>query len=640
MIPRSILSGLGRLRRRERALRFVWGAACFVAVVIALIVFGCLTDFVYDRFEDTPSQVRMLLIGLTGLAATLGFLVWIVAPQFEPLPDDDLALMVEGKHPTFKNRLISAVQLNRAGANRQGMSVELIEIMTREAETQTAQTSFGQVADHGRVLTALKILVPVLAIAAGLYLWRPELAQTLLQRHFLAEIEIPHRAKLEPIELASVYPAGEKLQLKFAVTGDGFDDASVGTLDIDPKGQPRERYPLKFIEKDEANNASIFGTTLSAPAGDFKFVARLSDGRMRKPGLARVVPRPAVIEQQASTMLPEYCGLNPKGKRYEVPQGRGDVIGIPGSSAKVIVKTQKPIESAQIEISGPENFDPKKAPEEMGPMVVRRTVPAKIGSDKQSAEAVFDLNPEETSYEVVVIDEHKLQNVPPPKRNLRVIPEEAPTVVLLKDYFAPGQISSKESLEDFAIEGMPVPVGEDLRVPYQAEGPYGLGQAWFLYRILKKVESGNDIVEEEPFKKLPLAEVVGTEDSGAFDQRRGVFQNTPPEKGVGFVALPSPDPERILGRTIGGGRFHFKTAGIPDGKGGVLKLNDGDKIEYCIEVHADKGKNPGRPTARSETRVQSFGSFESLGRWIRDVAQEERRLRELDGKQRGVFANP
>ena len=104
--------------------------------------------------------------------------------------------------------------------------------------------------------------------------------------------------------------------------------------------------------------------------------------------------------------------------------------------------------------------------------------------------------------------------------------------------------------------------------------------------------------------------------------------------------MPSPDPERILGRTLGGGRVHFKTAGVPDGKGGAITLEDGDKIEYCIEVHADKGDTPGRPIARSEARVQSLGTQDSLVRWILNIAQEERRLKELDTKQRAIFANP
>lgn len=641
MVPRKILAKLGQLRRRERALRLIWGVSCFVTLVAAVVLFGCVVDWVWDRTEDTPFQVHSLLLSLTCIAASIGFLVWVAAPPLESLPDDDLALLVEEKHPNFRSRLISAVQLNRPNANRDGMSAELIDIMTGEAEQQAAATSFTAVADHGRLGRALLGLASVAAIAGALYLWQPQLAETLLARHLLSDIDIPHRTHLEPIDMASVYPAGEKLPLRFAVTGDGFDESTVGVVDVAAKGQPRDRYPLKFSHHDEATGASIFTANVSGPTVDFDFLGRIGDGRMRKANRVRVVPRPAVMEQYASTVLPAYCGVRPSdGARYEVPQGRGDVIGIPGSAAKIVVTTQKPIASAAIETLAPEKIDPNKPLDESGPEIVKRTIPFTLKGDKTEAIAQFDLLPNESAYRILLTDEHGLKNLSPPRRNLRLIAEEAPTVVLLKDYFTPGQISSKESLEDFAIEGMPVPVGEDLRVPYLAEGPYGLGQAWFLYRILKKTESGNDVVEEEPWKRLALPEVFGNDQTGPFDQRRGVFQKTPPDKGVSFVALPSPDPETILGRTLGGGRFHFKTTGIPDGKGGVITLNDGDKLEYCIEIHADQGKHPERPIARSESRVQTFGSYESLGRWIRDLAQEERRLRELDGKQRSVFANP
>ena len=37
---------------------------------------------------------------------------------------------------------------------------------------------------------------------------------------------------------------------------------------------------------------------------------------------------------------------------------------------------------------------------------------------------------------------------------------------------------------------------------------------------------------------------------------------------VPFYPLPSIDPENILGRTQGGGRYHFQTTKLPDGKGG------------------------------------------------------------------------
>lgn len=640
MVPREILRRIGQLRRRERMLRLVWGAACLLAAVVAVVIIGCLVDYLWDGIEDTPRMIRTALLSITGLAAVLGFLTWVAWPQVDRLRDDTLALWVEEKHPAFRNRLISAVQLNRPGADRRGMSVELIDVMTRQAETQAAQTAFAAVADHRRLNRSLKVLAPVLVVAAGFFVWRPDVAPILVARHFLADAEIPRRTRIEPSGIAAVVPAGEKIPLHFSVSGEGFDESTEGVVDVTHTDLPRDRYPLKFSHQDAKTGQSIFAVEVAPTSFDFAYRARIGDGRMKAPGHVKVVPRPAVIEQAAWTLLPEYCGLTPSGARYELPQARGDVAGIPGSTAKVQVDTQKPITKAKLEILGPEKFDPKNSSEETVPEVVKRMIECDLAADQKSAIGEFDLRPDETGYRVIVTDEYGFENVPPPRRNLRVIPEEPPTVVLLKDYFVPGKIGAKESLEDFAIEGMPVPVGADLRVPYLAEGPYGLGQAWFLYRILKKTESGNDIVEEEPFKRLPLPEVKQTAKTGGFDPRRGVFENTPPDKSVDFFALPSPDPERILGRTTGGGRVHFKTKGIPDGKGGIVQLKDGDRIEYCVEIHADKGKNPGRPVVRSETRIQELGSTDGLIRWIRDLAQEERRLRELDAKQKGVFANP
>ena len=132
---------------------------------------------------------------------------------------------------------------------------------------------------------------------------------------------------------------------------------------------------------------------------------------------------------------------------------------------------------------------------------------------------------------------------------------------------------------------------------------------------------------------MPLSQVKRTDKSGDFDPRRGVFENTPQDKSVDFFAMPLLD----AGRMLGGGRVHFRTSGIPDGKGGTVQLKEGDKVEYCIEVHADAGKHPGRPVVKSETRVATIGTLESLIRWASDYAQETQRLNELNRKQRGIF---
>ena len=101
--------------------------------------------------------------------------------------------------------------------------------------------------------------------------------------------------------------------------------------------------------------------------------------------------------------------------------------------------------------------------------------------------------------------------------------------------------------------------------------------------------------------------------------------------------MPSPDPDKLLGRTLAGGRFDFETKGIPDGQGGLVSLRVGDHLEFCVEVFADKEPGSKRPSARSEIRTRPILSEDEFGRWFVDALQEERRLKDLDAKQRGVF---
>jgi hypothetical protein len=134
-----------------------------------------------------------------------------------------------------------------------------------------------------------------------------------------------------------------------------------------------------------------------------------------------------------------------------------------------------------------------------------------------------------------------------------------------------------------------------------------------------------------------LPEIKASAKSGAFDPKRGAFENSPLEEIVWFHAVPSPAPDQQLGRTLGGGRFDFDTKGIPDGQGGMLTLRVGDQFECCVEVFADTDASPLRPSARSEVRVRPIISQEELVRWLVDAQNEQNRLRDLDKKQRGVF---
>lgn len=634
MTPRSIRANLNRLRRRERLLALAWGAARWLAIVLVSLLGACFLDWLIDREIDTPWSVRVLLFAVQiGLAIAAAWF-FLVKPQIRRLRDDTLALWVEDRHPAFAHRLITAVQLSRPGAKSEGMSQELIAVVVDEAEKRSGALDFTHIADHRRLGRAALLAGPVLIIAILAAALQPQLAAVLLSRQWLADIDIPHSVAIEPLRRDEVRPAGEKVALQFRVHGAELNPAWHGTAHVTPDGQPPDRYPLEFSRWDGAD--AIFESALAPSSVSLSFIARLRDGRMRRPGRLTIVPRPIVIDQQAWVQLPAFCGTKPDGSRYEQPQGRGDIVGIPGSSARIAIQTQKPVRRAFLQLLGPADVKPGKD-EESSAEVFKREIVLALDADGSRAAGTFDLRPDESSYRIVTVDEYGFDNVPPPRRSVRVAPEEPPQVALLKEQLPPAGPISAGSWEDFEVDGLPVVPGKKIRVGYVAQGPFGLGRARFLYRIVRKTESGNDEVKDEPWRSLDLPEINAGAKSGAFDPKRGAFEHSSLDQIIWFHAVPSPSPELILGRTLGGGRFDFATKGIPDGMGGLLTLRVGDQLEFCVEVFADKDINSKRPSARSDVRIRPIISDDEFGRWFVDALQEERRLKDLNEKQRGVF---
>jgi hypothetical protein len=453
------------------------------------------------------------------------------------------------------------------------------------------------------------------------------LSLALLQRQMLLPIEIPHSVYLESVS-ASVWPIGDTIPIRYQVTGEWSDDL-IGDLAVTPKGQRTDRYPLEFIKKDE--KGAIFGTDVPSSSSDIVYSARLADGRARRPSAMKLAPRPVVIENQAWIVLPEFCGKRPDGGRYEQPQGRGDIVGIPGAGVRIVLKTQKPITKATLAILGPKSGEPKTSDDEAPlPEIMKQEIPMILSSDGSSAECTFDMKDGETAYRMIVADEHGFANIPAPRRSMRLIPEDPPQVALLRDTFGIGA--------DFDLEGLPVLLNDRIRIPYVAYGQYGLSKALILYRVLKKHESGNEPAEEEPWIKLPLTDVQNNNDTGPFDPKTGVFANTKFDQQVPFHAAPALNPNKDLGRTIGGGRVFLETKGLIDSKGMLLQLKSGDQIEYCVEVHAAyRMPESSIPVARSETRVSTVMQLEDFNAWLRQVGKEDERVKQLESKQKGVL---
>lgn len=658
MVPRSLQRQMNRLRRRERLLRLAWAAARCLTVFSVVLAAACLIDFVVDLYRDTPRWLRLgLLGGQIVLWLTGGFFVLRLLAR--RLSDTEVALWIEDKLPELGHRLISAVQLNRAGAATAGMSPEMIAAVTRQAEAQALETDFTRVADARRLKWTAQLLAPLAVAVLLLFVLWPDTLQALLARQFLNDRPIPRSLAIESVRAHQVWPAGEEGVLRFRVRG-AFAEHLRGEVRLELPDGDKERHELIFESQDESG--ATYLARVPPLSRDFTYRAWLKDGRTREPADVHFEPRPLVRRQQAWVQLPADLGVKASGQPYEEPQKGADIVyRLPGSSARVAIETQKPIVKATVEMLGPPPTLVESARTRSRVESVRRSVDLEVRGDGCTAEGVFSFEPgirpellaplataisaggpvnlpwaglvlvmrgepmqSETAYRIVVRDEFDLENNDKPRRGIRTGPVDPPEVALLPETLSP---KNQTPTEDDEIEGIPILLGQRVPIDYECKAQYGLSHARLRYRVIPRTASRDE--ESEPsdseFQGLPL----GT--------RRTAPGPTLPggawERENEFFTRPSDDPD-TLGGLEGGGRYDFDSAGIPDGKGGLLKLQEGDRIQFYVEVfgRADPDGAPGRSTLREKEVVNQ----KDFWAWIEKREDHKERIRRLEEEQRGI----
>lgn len=621
MIPAAIRKRLSELDRRRRLQEAAAGAGRWAALGAATLFVAGLADWWVDLSMDTPWALRAALLGIQAVLWLGAFGAWVVRPLGARRSLGDLALWAEERFPEFGDRLITAVQLNAPGARTQGMSAELLAAVTRQAEEQAARTDLRSRLDPRPLRRGAGLGAAAAAFAVAVFAAAPETSRALLARQFLADREIPRSVTLAAPADRIVWPAGEELVLRFRARGRASWEGLRGRVRLAPEGRPAETLPLVF--ESLGPEGAVFAARVPPGTGRVSYRASLKDGRTRRPAEILYEPRPVVTRLEAALVLPEYCGTRPDGSRYEQARPRGDVAGPAGAWARVRFEAQKTLARAAIELLG-------RAAGEGAPEPVLRRLEIPLRADRRGAEGRFELKPEEIAYRVVVEDTCGFANAVPPRRSLAVVPDEPPRVLLLPERF--GRSGEEALSEESEVEGMPVPLGSAVRIAYYAAHPYGLDRARLLYRVIKARSSGDSGASppDAPWSALPLKEVRATPEAGPFDLRLGLFRNSGFRDTVEFHPLPSPDPDRVPGRTEGGGCFDFQTKALPD-------LQPGDQIEFAVEVFARNPALADQP-GRSEVRVKSVVTQAQFVSWVLETLGHERRIRQLEARQRGVFA--
>ncbi|HEY7153873.1 MAG TPA: hypothetical protein VH575_07920 [Gemmataceae bacterium] len=619
MVPRSLQRQLNRLRRRERLLRLTWAVARCLAVFAVVLAAVCLIDFVVDLYRDTPRWLRVGLLG-TQMALWLAGCVFVLRRTARRLSDTQVSLWIEENMPRLGHRLISAVQLNRPDAATEGMSPEMIAAVTRQAEEQAAVADFARVADARRLKWAGQLLAPLALVALLLLALWPDTVRALLARQFLDDRSIPRSLSIESAHAHQVWPAGEEGMLRFRVHG-AFAVNLRGEVRIDTKDGDSERHELLFEAREDAGTAT-FLARVPPSSRDFTYRAWLKDGRTHEPADVHFEPRPIVRRQQAWVQLPAYVGLKASGQPFEEPQKGADILyRLPGSAARVAIETQKPIVKATVEVLGPPHA---LAVVKTGAYAetVRRSVDLVVQDGGLTAEGTFSFQPgtrgdplqTETAYRIVVRDEFGLENSDKPRRGIRTGPVEPPEVNLLPETLP--RKDATDLTEEDEIEGIPILLGQRVPLKYECRAAYGLSHANLRYRVIPRTASREDEGDpnEDDFRPLPL----GT--------RRGA-------SGREFFTKPSEDPD-TLGGIEGGGHYDFDSAGIPDGKGGLLKLQEGDRIQFYVEVFGRA--DPDGAAGRSAIREKEVVNEKDFWAWLERKEDHKERIRQLEERQHAV----
>ncbi len=623
------------------------GVAWLLVIIAGSLAVTCAVDFYLDRYIDnvseegtsTPFWFRAVLTfgQLILFAAAVYFLVLKVrGPSLVAL-----ASRAEQALPEFDHRLVTTLQLTRSDAQTKGMSTQLIAAVEQEAGELLKSHNIARLANPNRLFWAIGLYAAVLLFVGTVGALAGDLAFVLLQRQALLNVDIPRSIQVAN-ESKPLWPSGDSAELRFRVTGPIADDAT-GRVFVFPKGQPREKYEAKFLERT-VDGAAIFTVALPPASEPFTFKARFGDGRLLTPGEVRFEPRPAVKDLDAWVRLPKY--VDSDGQRvYEQIASQGEVVAHPDCTVRIGATATKPLKSATLVLF---------ARDSKGVESVQARTAMALSEDRQSAEATFDLAKFPTGYSVELLDDNDFPNLSPPRRGITISPDRSPDVRLLDEVLkAPKDLGP---IDDYEVRGMPLAKDGRVQIAYAAQSPLGISSAWIIYRVYDR-----KIKDWTTWQSLPLKRVEADEskpDVGKFIPELGVFEQYDHLQSVEFYLLPTTDPDSVPSGLIAGGRYGFLTAALskPSADGTKrAELEQGDQVEYyvacydrkyALEKDEDRRRLQQPPSDRnatgrkpgfSESRIKDVVTQTEVEDWNRRRSESRERLRRLEELQRGVF---
>lgn len=364
----SIRSKLGTVRTAVRALYVADGLLRLTAVILGLL----LLSFVLDFGLHFPLPLRMIALAGIALAIAIAAVRYVAFPCRVPITIEDVAAQVELRNPFLKDRLISALQLDRHLEDPEyADSVPLTQALIREAEELAGGIRFFSIL-HPKPVVIAGALVLASLIGAGVVAGQfPTQAKVWALRNLaLTEIDWPRKTEVHLIrrsltaasdkpvlfrfelERGAAAPDLEALSLLVLerVEGGGSDNGRLLTLRREGElaelrqlaaagGQLVYRQRRLAVAYKTVDGVQVLEASLP-PSRQTRYCFLANKRRYRMPliSLEREQAASPIYEVQAATVV------NAEATVLQVPMDDGDIYVPRGHTLKLEALVFGPIE--------------------------------------------------------------------------------------------------------------------------------------------------------------------------------------------------------------------------------------------------------------------------------------------------------
>lgn len=404
------------IRRVVRRTRLLWRAneavlgLSLLGVALALmLIVGALAG------TGWVGRLWLMLVGGLFVAAVLGR--YVIFPLARRVSDDDAALLLEGKYPEFKERLITAIQLwGGYESGRGGFSRELYEKLLEEVAELSGQCRAREVLRWGRTATALAAAVVLAAVFAAVAQRQP--GGFGMAKAFVTPPYIPQREVYRLVEVTGDVRVARGGGAGVRAVFEGF---MRGKPVVEVQREALEPLRIAMRRGKAREGRYAFGAEIKNVADDveYRLVYRTFRSRLFR---VSVVDPPSVKRVGLRLVYPKHTGILPESFR-----GGGDVRAPYGTKVSVEVEATRKLRLAWIKLNNKERHEMELA-------------------SGNTAKAGFTIK-KSGGYSVHLVGELDLKNAAPPVFSITSVPDEPPAIHIL---------APKEELRQARTEPVPV----------------------------------------------------------------------------------------------------------------------------------------------------------------------------------------